>query len=77
MDIFPLFISIVVKMSAALRYFRFLAAASPGLRGDGASSYVDSVQCSGSGALPENAAGLVGKDREILYYLVYKCFQCV
>mmetsp|Transcript_81102 Transcript_81102/g.165193 ORF Transcript_81102/g.165193 Transcript_81102/m.165193 type:complete len:143 (+) Transcript_81102:79-507(+) len=32
----------------------FLAAASPGLRGDGASSYVDSVQCSGSGALPEN-----------------------
>mmetsp|Transcript_22242 Transcript_22242/g.36560 ORF Transcript_22242/g.36560 Transcript_22242/m.36560 type:complete len:144 (-) Transcript_22242:84-515(-) len=33
----------------------FLAAASPGLRGDGAGSvYVDSVQCSGSGALPEN-----------------------
>lgn len=50
--------------SAALRYFRFLAAASPGLRGDGASSYVDSVQRSGSGALPENAAGLVGKDGE-------------
>mmetsp|Transcript_7074 Transcript_7074/g.16044 ORF Transcript_7074/g.16044 Transcript_7074/m.16044 type:complete len:142 (+) Transcript_7074:76-501(+) len=31
----------------------FLAAASPGLRGDG-NAYVDSVQCTGGGALPED-----------------------